>query len=110
VRAARSFLAGEPDRERVTGFRERDVEHYLWAAGYARVYEAAAARAGVRPPLFGRRRVPPGALIDRALKAHGKPRMALEVAEAMAAPDSPGVPRVLASVVEKVVRLARFVG
>jgi putative ATP-dependent endonuclease of OLD family len=110
VKAARSFLAGEPDRERVTGFRERDVEHYLWAAGYARVYEAAAARAGVRPPLFGRRRIPPGALIDRALKAHGKPRMALEVAEAMTAPDSPGVPRVLASVVEKVVRLARFVG
>jgi putative ATP-dependent endonuclease of OLD family len=108
VRAARSFLAGEPDRERVTGFRERDVEHYLWAAGYAPVYEAAAMRAGGAPARFGRRRVPPGALIDRALKAHGKPRMALEVAEAMTAPGSPGVPRVLASVVEKVVRLARF--
>lgn len=108
VRAARSFLAGEPDRERVTGFRERDVEHYLWAAGYARVYEAAARRAGGVPSLFGRRRIPPGAVIDRALKAHGKPRMALEVAEAMAASGSAGVPRVLASVVEKVVRLARF--
>ncbi len=108
VRAARSFLAGEPDRERVTGFRERDVEHYLWGSGYAHVYRAAAARAGILPSLFGRRRVPPGAIIDRALKAHGKPRMALEVAEAMSAPGSPGVPRLLASVVEKVVRLARF--
>lgn len=108
VRAARSFLAGEPDRERVTGFRERDVEHYLWGSGYAHVYRAAAARAGVLPSLFGRRRVPPGAIIDRALKAHGKPRMALEVAEAMSAPGSPGVPRLLASVVEKVVRMARF--
>jgi len=110
VRAARSFLAGEPDRERVTGFRERDVEHHLWGAGYARVYEDAASRAGGVPRLFGRRRIPVGAVIDRALKAHGKPRMALEVAEAMAAPGSPGVPRLLASVVDKVVRLARFVG
>jgi putative ATP-dependent endonuclease of OLD family len=108
VRAARSFLAGEPDRERVTGFRERDVEHHLWGSGYAHVYRAAAARAGVLPSLFGRRRIPPGAIIDRALKAHGKPRMALEVAEAMSAPGSPGVPRLLGSVVEKVVRLARF--
>lgn len=108
VRSARSFLAGEPDRERVTGFRERDVEHHLWGAGYAHVYRAAAARIGVLPSLFGRRRVPPGAVIDRALKAHGKPRMALEVAEAMSAPGSPGVPRLLASVVDKAVRLARF--
>jgi len=108
VRAARSFLAGEPDRERVTGFRERDVEHYLWGSGYAHVYRSAAAKAGVLPSLFGRRRVPPGAVIDRALKAHGKPRMALEVAEAMSAAGAPGVPRLLASVVEKVVRLARF--
>jgi putative ATP-dependent endonuclease of OLD family len=108
VRAARSFLAGEPDRERVTGFRERDVEHHLWGSGYAAVYRAAAAKAGVLPSLFGRRRIPPGAVIDRALKAHGKPRMALEVAEAMSAPGSPGVPRLLASVVEKAVRLARF--
>ena len=108
VRAARSFLAGEPDRERVTGFRERDVEHHLWGSGYASVYRAAAARAGVLPSLLGRRRIPPGAIIDRALKAHGKPRLALEVAEAMAAPGSPGVPRLLASVVEKAIRLARF--
>lgn len=108
VRAARSFLQGEPDRERVTGFRERDVEHHLWGAGYAGVYRAAAQRAGVFPSLFGRRRIPTTAVIDRALKAHGKPRMALEVAEAMAAPDSPGVPRLLESVVEKAVRLARF--
>lgn len=108
VRAARSFLAGEPDRERVTGFRERDVEHHLWGSGYAHVYRAAAAKAGAPPTLFGRRRIPPGAVIDRALKAHGKPRMALEVAEAMSAPGSPGVPRLLASVVEKAVRLARF--
>ncbi|MBK9964633.1 MAG: DUF2813 domain-containing protein [Holophagales bacterium] len=108
VRAARSFLAGEPDRERVTGFRERDVEHHLWGSGYAHVYRAAAAKAGVLPSLYGRRRIPPGAFIERALKAHGKPRMALEVAEAMSAPGSPGVPRLLASVVEKAVRLARF--
>ncbi|MFN7989309.1 MAG: DUF2813 domain-containing protein [Thermoanaerobaculia bacterium] len=108
VRAARSFLAGEPDRERVTGFRERDVEHHLWVSGYAHVYRSAAERAGVLPDLHGRRRIPPSAVIDRALKAHGKPRMALEVAEAMAAPGSPGVPRLLAAVVEKVVRLARF--
>lgn len=108
VRAARSFLQGEPDRERVTGFRERDVEHHLWGAGYAGVYRAAAQRAGMLPSLLGRRRIPTTAIIDRALKAHGKPRMALEVAEAMAAPDSPGVPRLLASVVEKAVRLARF--
>jgi putative ATP-dependent endonuclease of OLD family len=110
VRAARSFLEGVPDRERVTGFRERDVEHHLWGAGYAHVYRSAAERAGVLPDLHGRRRIPPAAVIDRALKAHGKPRMALEVAEAMAAPGSPGVPRLLAAVVEKVVRLARFGG
>jgi len=108
VRAARSFLEGEPDRERVTGFRERDVEHHLWGAGYAHVYRAAAEKTGVLPSFFGRRRLPPGAFIDRALKAHGKPRMALEVAEEMSRPGSPGVPRLLASVVDKAVRLARF--
>lgn len=107
VRTARGFLAGEPDRERVTGFREPDVEHHLWSAGYAAVYEEAARRAGGLPVLLGRRRVPAGAVIGRALKGHGKPRMALEVAEAMTGPGSPGVPRLLASVVERVVRLAR---
>ncbi len=108
VRVARSFLAGEPDRERVTGFRARDVEHYLWASGFAHVYRRAAGAGTGLPSLFGRRRIPATTIIDRALKAHGKPRMALEAAEAMAAPGSPGVPGVLASVVEKVVRLARF--
>ena len=46
VRGPRSFLAGEPDRERVTGFRERDVEHHLWGAGYAPVYPPPRRRAG----------------------------------------------------------------
>lgn len=107
VRAARAFLAGEADRERVTAFRERDVEHHLWAAGYSAVYSAAAARTGSPAAPFERRRFPPGAVIDRALRAHGKPRMALEVAEAMAAAGSPGVPPILAAVVQKVVRRAR---
>ena len=107
VRSARAFLGGDSERERITGFRELDVEHHLWASGYAPVYEEAARSAGPLPSLFGRRRVPAGAIIDRALKLHGKPRMALEVAEAMTGAGSPGVPRLLASVVERVVRLAR---
>ncbi len=106
----RALLPGEEPRSRLTVLPERDIEHHLWASGYAAVYrEVAAPPPGDEP---GRRRGPgtPTATIDRALKARGKPWMALAVVEACQRAGSPGVPPALGTVVRTAVRLARSEG
>jgi putative ATP-dependent endonuclease of OLD family len=100
--ATRSFLHGDDPGRRLTTLRERDMEHCFWQYGYADVFLSAAA-VHVSPA----HRVPPRGVINRAIKRHSKPYMAIEMIMAAAAPNSPGVPRPLRHVVETCVSLAR---
>ena len=107
---ARAHLEGQDERDRLTSLRALDVEHLLFACGYASIYRRAAFGEGPAPSPAARSRERPTRVIRQALQRHAKPRMVLEVAEAAAAPGSPGVPRVLASLIETAVRLARSAG
>ena len=100
--AARKLLHGEEEGRRLTLLRERDVEHCFWQHGYADVF-LNAANIHVSPA----HRVPPRGVINRAIKRHSKPYMAIEMIMAAAAENSPGVPKPLRHVVETSVWLAR---
>jgi putative ATP-dependent endonuclease of OLD family len=106
--AARAMLSGEPLADHVTRLPAVDVEHYLWKSGYEEVYLRAAGATFDGDPRRGRRRPQnPRPIISRAIRASSKPSLALDVVEAVDAPDSPGVPEALRHVVETAVRLAR---
>jgi putative ATP-dependent endonuclease of OLD family len=105
VQAARFHMQGRPESECITQLEERDMEAHLWSAGYEDVYLLAARKRkapGVHLGAEEARRV-----IDKALENHPKPWLAIQVIDAMARPNAPGVPRTLAQCVETVVRLAR---
>lgn len=105
--AARGFLDGRPPQRHITQIPQRDIEHLLWRAGYADVYRSAIPSAA--PRRFDRRpKVEnPKPTIERALRARSKPGMALAVAEAARAANSPGVPEVLRVAIDHTVSLAR---
>jgi putative ATP-dependent endonuclease of OLD family len=98
---ARRFAGGEEDW-RITRLRERDVEHCFWRHGYEQVYLTAA---GLH--FSPGHKIAPGRVIGRAIKRHSKPYLAFEVLAAVAAKDSPGVPKPLRRVIDTAVRLAR---
>jgi putative ATP-dependent endonuclease of OLD family len=98
----RKFLHSEDEGRRLTQLRERDVEHCFWQNGYADVF-LSAANVHVSPA----HRIPPRGVINRAIKHHSKPYMAIEMIMAAAAANSPGVPKPLRHVVETCVWLAR---
>lgn len=98
----RRFMHGEEEGKRLTALRDRDMEHCFWQHGYANVFLEAAA-VHVSPA----HRVPPRGVINKAIRRHSKPYMAIEMIMAAAAPHSPGVPKPLRHVIETCVRLAR---
>lgn len=103
---ARPLLGRDRERDRLTILEHPDLEQCLWHHGYADVYRELA---GAKPPPDGhtRKRDRPDAVIDRAVRLHSKPYLALAVVEAAAKPGSPGVPPVLEKMIERVVRMAR---
>jgi len=99
----RSMLNGRPERDHLTLLRARDIEEFLFNAGYAHVYRGAAGLTGHSAERPERAR----AVINKAIKATSKPQMALRVVEAMAMQGSPGVPPMLREMIDGVVALAR---
>lgn len=99
--ARRHARRGE-GRERVTLLAERDIEHCLWANGYADVLREAA---GISSRTRGR--VPASRAIQSAIKRHSKPGLALLLLEAIAERGPDGVPAPLRRVVETSLELAR---
>jgi len=97
--AAAGFLNGAEPHRHITRLPEKDIERYLFSAGYARVYRDAAGKRGGQS----------GAVIQRAIRARPKPFLALSVVEAAAAEHSPGVPPVLRRIIDTAVELARAV-
>ncbi|HEX7486524.1 MAG TPA: DUF2813 domain-containing protein [Vicinamibacterales bacterium] len=106
VTSARACLKGRSLDDRITMLDERDVEHFLFYNGYASLYRELAG-AAVPGPQGRRMREKATSIISRAIHARSKPALALAVIEAANKPGSPGVPRLLRSVIETVVRLAR---
>jgi putative ATP-dependent endonuclease of the OLD family len=102
VEKARALLRGDPPEERITALREHDIEHCFYQHGYAAAYQRAA---GMR--VSPRSKVPPKAVIHRALQRWSKPYMALQVILAASEPGSPGVPPPLRGMMDTCVRLAR---
>ncbi|MCK9399958.1 MAG: DUF2813 domain-containing protein [Bacteroidales bacterium] len=85
-----------------TGLRDKDIEHHLFFNGYAAVYQE---YSGI--PINYGQNMQPRRIIGRAIHRNSKPFMAIAIVEAMAQPDSPGVPPVLRKLVETCVRLAQ---
>lgn len=87
VTKARRLLRRRSEGKHITTFPDRDLEHFLWRSGYDAVYRNAAGH------------VAPGAdasvIIHQALRAHSKPGMALEVAEAAGRRGPKGIPPLL---------------
>ena len=119
-RMAKRGRRERPMSERITGLRERDVEHCLYAHGYDEVFQEAAFPGGKRRQRGGRRRTrkqrrrerrrghqDASHIIEKAIRRESKPLLALRVLEATAEPDSPGVPEQLQRAIEVAVWLAR---
>ena len=104
IETAKHFanLFNEDYEDRFTRFREKDIEHHLYFNGYAGVYQD---YSGV-PANYGQG-MQPRRIIGRAIHRNSKPFMAIAVVEAMAQPNSPGVPPVLRKLTETCVRLAQ---
>lgn len=87
VAKARRMLRRRSETKHLTAFPDHDLEHFLWRSGFERVYREAAGH------------VAPGAdasaVIHQALRAHSKPGMALEVAEAAGLRGEAGIPPLL---------------
>jgi putative ATP-dependent endonuclease of the OLD family len=93
---ARHLLRGRNEARHSTQFPERDIEHFLWNAGYADVFRRVA-----EGPLDAATAIP------RALHRASKPGMALELAEAVGLRGPTGVPPLLRQMFATLKRLAQ---
>ncbi|WP_027467561.1 DUF2813 domain-containing protein [Deefgea rivuli] len=84
---AQSLLRDREEARHITMLNKRDIEHYLWDNGFADAYRDAAAPRGVMnayyvAALAQQPELDDEEIINRALRYHSKPGMALEIAEA----------------------------
>jgi putative ATP-dependent endonuclease of OLD family len=96
------YLDGDVAQDRLTVIREKDIERCFWSEGYDDVYKRHA-----RLPERKLAQFSPGKIIQTAVRKRSKPFLALSVVEAIAAEDSPGIPRVLEDMIGTCVDLAR---
>ena len=103
VERARSlFIEGDDEDERITRLIEPSLEQCFHDHGYASVFQRLAGFRGDPGP-----NISPQQVIERALKRHAKPDIALQLVMAAAESGSPGVPGPLATMIETVVHMAR---
>ncbi len=121
VHEGRDFLQGRPPRQHLTRLRKRTIEMELWSHGYEGLYRQVAgvpessdeqdrSGHGNHGGHGGRRRSPhlkPHHIVNRAIRRHSKPFLALTVAEEAARRGPDGVPSSLRRVIESAVELAR---
>ncbi len=95
--------------DRITRLEDRDIEHCLYAHGFDDVYLRAAGIVPKRPrgARTTSRGPNPSKVIARAISECSKPRLALEVLEALAERGAEAVPPVLRSMIETAVKVAR---
>ncbi len=103
VERARGLFGGsDNEAERITRLAEPSLEQCFHEHGYAPVFQRLAGFRGDPGPNMSAQQV-----IERALKRHAKPDIALQLVMAAAEPGSPGVPEPLSAMIETVVRMAR---
>jgi len=93
-------------RDHVTRLERRNVEMLLWDHGFEDVFLRATGLAA-QQGLPAEDRIPPHRVVERAVRAHSKPGLALMVAEECARRGPESVPPPLRNVIETAVRLAR---
>ncbi len=96
------FVDSDDEAERISRLAEPSLEQCFHDHGYAAVFQRLAGFQGDPGPNMPRQQV-----IERALKRHAKPDIALQLVMAAAEPGSPGVPEPLSAMIETVVRMAR---
>ncbi|QLG87167.1 DUF2813 domain-containing protein [Chitinibacter bivalviorum] len=87
---AQKLLRDRDEAQHITVLPSRDIEHFLWDNGFAEVYRTAATsyKNPISPQhaaalaLQAQVPLPDEEIINRALRNHSKPGMALEIAEA----------------------------
>lgn len=104
---ARSFLGGENESVRITGFPEPDIEHSFWNAGYESVYETAvdANHTAMVTASKGTAQYT-SETINAAVKSTSKPHLAYAVASEAAVRGPSGIPSPLKVAIETAVTLA----
>lgn len=102
VAQARRFLGRAPYESRITALRERDIENCFFAHGYADLYRRLAGPES--------RSLPARHVIDRAIRRHSKPMLALELVLEAATRGPGGVPEPVAKMVGTCMDLARNAG
>ena len=102
VETARAFLEeGEEESQRITQFREYDIENFFWNRGYSGVYQHYA-QVSERTA----KSMPAKSIIRRAIENRSKPFLAIAVVEAASKEKSPGVPQLINDMIRSVVELA----
>ncbi|MDP2959103.1 MAG: DUF2813 domain-containing protein [Longimicrobiales bacterium] len=104
--AARQIGSGRK-RDHVTRLERRNMEMLLWDCGFDDVYRRAAGLPAPVPDAPEEARVNPRKAVERAIRAHSKPSLALMVAEECARRGPDSVPYPLRHVIEASVGLAR---
>ncbi len=105
---ASAQLSKRRRRDHVTRLERRNIEMLLWDHGYQGVFLQAAGLPLPGPGTPAAEEHPnPRKVVERAVRAHSKPYLALRVAEECARRGPDGVPAPLRRVIETCVRLAR---
>jgi putative ATP-dependent endonuclease of OLD family len=104
--AARQLRNGKR-RDHVTHLDRRNMEMLLYHHGFEDVYTRAAGLPVPEPNAPEERRPSPRRVVERAIRAHSKPYLALMVAEESRRRGADSVPGPLRHVIETAVRLAR---
>lgn len=104
---AASRLGRRARRDHVTHLDRRNMEMLLWHEGFRDVYLKAAGIPLPEPGSGEEVKISPRKAVDRAIRAHSKPYLALLVAEECARLGPDSVPPSLRGVIESAVKLAR---
>ncbi len=103
-REARAHLNGSDAERHITVLPERNIERFLWKAGFDDVYRKHAS-ANDKPS----GRLSPSHIINRAIKARSKPSLVLDVMEAMQ-DRRDDIPELLARMIGTAVDMSRQAG
>lgn len=104
----RSRLAGRAEADHLTTLAERDVEHALWAHGYAPTYEAVVTPDRRAQIVLAQPGTPDyvSQVIKAAVRSTSKPFLATAVCGEAAKAGSPGVPPLIRQAIVKAIELA----
>ena len=107
VNTANGLLDGDPAADRITSIVEPDIEHCLWHGGYKSVYESAVDKnhKAMVKSAPGTAQYPTE-VIKAAIKSTSKPHLGYAVAAEVAMANSRGVPAMLKTAIEVVIKLA----